>query len=735
MGKTQETENLLDPEELSFILKKDGLLNRKLDSFEERASQLHLLEDLVKVFNEDKVGLFEAGTGIGKTFAYLIPAIIWSLQNQEKVLISTHTIPLQEQLLKKDIPFLKKHLNLNLEASLVKGMNNYVCLRKLQEMQDEAPLFSSNLKDQVQAINSWAEETTEGSKSTLDFTPSRELWEKVAVDMDACNHHQCPFYKKCFFFKDRKKAQESQILIANHHIFFTDFFNNVLEDSDNSVFPPCDKVIFDEAHHLEDTAISRLSFKVSAQEIYKILHRIFSEDIRSSFKGCLSYLKERISRFKNVENKTEIKDLLNSLNFELPSLRREIELQSLDAFALLEELAKESLLSKGSSEEIYKLRLTEAFYSSKIWEEEIITAFKELISNVEKFTTSCFFIIEKTKRLFPPDFIKTVDGKLLDLKSLLNRLNTYCDLLKKLFDHIDSSEWVCWLEGLNSKSHSSSLHFTQLNVSNVLKEHFYPHFSSLAMLSATLSTDSNFKFIKKSMGINQSLVDEDRLIEKIYPSSFDYSTQAMLLCPTDLPSPGSPHFLPFANDLILEALIASQGRAFILFTSYAMLKSSTDFLVPLLEERGMECFIQGSAPRTALLDEFKEAEHGVLFGTDSFWEGVDVIGDKLQLVVITKLPFSVPTDPIVQARGERLAQENKSSFVFDSLPRAIVKFKQGFGRLIRSKTDKGCVICLDSRLVNKNYGRNFLSSLPNMQKKFGPKANLLNELRNFYQNL
>lgn len=733
MKTSKDPSGFLDPKVLSHTLKPGGLLSQNLPFFEERTSQAKLLEDLVEVLNSGKVGLFEAGTGVGKTFAYLIPSIVWALQNQDKVLISTQTIPLQEQILAKDIPFLKKFLNIEFEACLVKGMNNYLCLRKLEDLKEDPPLFSENLSDQIEGIRSWSESTVDGSKSSLDFSPSKELWEKVSVDMDACNRHQCPFYSKCFFFKERKKALDAQLIIANHHIFFSDFFNSVLEDAEGSIFPLCNHVIFDEAHHLEDTAISRLSFKINSQEIHKVLQRLFSEDLRSNFKGCFSYIKDQIVRFKSCENSAEIKELLNSLSLDLPALRREIELQSLDAFSVLEELVEAGLpdSERGQGQDPFKLRLTESLYNSPLWRDEVTPAFKDLIGSVEKFTANCFFATEKIKRLFPAEFNKKIEGKLLDLKSLLNRLNAFCDLLSRLFESLESAEWVCWLEGTYGRSQFLSLNFTQINVSSVLKEHLYPYFSSVSLLSATLSTDQNFNFIKKSLGIGSEIKGQ-KVLEKIYSSPFNYQKQAMLLCPTDLPSPSSPHFLPFANKLILNSLKASNGSAFILFTSYASLKSSADFLVPILENAGMPCFIQGSAPRISLLEEFKETENAVLFGTDSFWEGVDVIGDKLKLVVIAKLPFSVPTDPLVQAKSERLAKERKSSFIFDSLPRAIVKFKQGFGRLIRSKTDKGCILCLDSRLVNKGYGKSFLDSLPEAKRVFGTSDIIVKNLNLFY---
>lgn len=669
-----------------------------LPGFEIREGQLSMLRDVQSAYDDQKTILIEAGTGIGKSFAYLIPALLWAKEKGEPTVIATHTIALQEQLIQKDLPFLLKSLNLNLKAVLVKGMHNYVCLRKIADHGHELP----------QAILNWAESAQEGSKSELPAQPSHDLWEQISAEAESCTHIKCPHYKECFFFKARKQAADADILVANHHLLFADL--SLREEKDNydeaCILPAYRNLILDEAHHVEDVATEYFSRKVSKKGIIHLLGRLLSDRMTGKFPSLHKKIFEVIPPMGYDAALAPIMDLLE---LSLPVGKRELieELQS-----LFEKIAL--FLKEHANEE--KLRLRKTHLEHPFWEHEIKPAIKIFYENGKRFIQSALLLETNISRQQNPLLTAKCEGILAEINGLCQRLDGALESLLEWGVSPLQRESVRWAD------ETLTLVSADLDIAPRLSESLFERIPTIVLCSATLSTKDDFSFIRKRLGILEAE-------ERVYASPFNYEKQALLAIPLDLPDPSHAQFVSQASEKIWQTLEMSEGGAFVLFTSYAMLKECQRLLGARLAEKKYTLFCQGEESRTVLLKKFRVAKRAVLFGTDSFWEGVDVVGDALRCVIIVKLPFKVPSDPLFQARCEAITDAGGSPFFEYSLPHAIVKFKQGFGRLIRNKDDRGCVVCLDPRLVKKGYGKFFIRALPLCQH-----SNQLESVDRFFRN-
>ncbi len=599
--------------ELLKIFSQEGVLSRHLPEFEERPQQLQMAEEISSAYLENRIALIEAGTGIGKSVAYLVPAILWAVREKEKTVISTHTISLQEQLLEKDLPLLLKILGIEIKATLVKGMGNYLCLLKYEQLEEASP-----------QLESWVETTEEGSLSDIPFALPSGLWEKVAAQTERCTGNKCPHFRRCFFFKARKKLEESQLLIVNHHLLLAD----LASEGDKAILPPVERLILDEAHHLEEIAISMFTKQADKNTLLKLFDN------------------------PQITNR----DLL------APKL--------IHAFSLLT-----------------PLRVREPF------SKEIQEAFAEL----SRLLSSLLETLEDKELLIP--------------------LQKQTDVLSTFFTETGQKARVRWIEKIGINLHLKEV---DLDISSLLRDRLFSRFLSTTLCSATLTSGRNFSFIRHRLGI-------DEASESIFDSPFDFQNRVLLAVPSDMPDPSDPAFAIAAAEMIGKILEISQGSAFVLFTSYEML----DDCYHQLKDR-FSILRQGDSPRTVLIEKFRAKTGNILFGTDSFWEGVDVAGQALHCVILVKLPFKVPDDPLVEARSELLEKEGKSPFMHYLLPQAALKFKQGFGRLMRKKTDYGTVVCLDRRLVTKAYGKIILQSLPPCRTLFASREKVLQEIKSFY---
>ncbi|WP_298271786.1 helicase C-terminal domain-containing protein [Geobacter sp.] len=720
----KEVERLSFPE-IERMFARGGVFAENLPGYEFRDEQLRMAFAVTEAFNDNRVAVIEAGTGTGKSLAYLVPAALWAIRNKERVVVSTNTINLQEQLTRKDIPFLREHGGLNFRAVLVKGRGNYLCLRKLEGVKSEPSLFAGDpAAGELAAIVAWSARTSEGCKSDLSFIPKEESWDEVACEADQCGRVKCPFYTRCFFYTARRQAASADLLVVNHSLLMADVaLRRETGYGSTAILPPFERLIFDEGHHLEDVATGHLSSQISRQGLQKLLGKL--QNPRKPQRGLLPQLSAQLAR--------EVPEVFDDLYRELAELlegkllpRRQTLVdaatRALDAvgLALLTHL-------KGEPGGERKLRVTPALHNSKLWREvedearELAAEINGYVKEVKEFLKGCGRLPERTQ--------EKLAGNLIDLKGIAGRLEaSAADLLA----FISRDDEVCrWFEvKKGAKGITVRLCSSPLEVAQSLKATVIDAFRTVVVTSATLAVGESFDFLKRRTGIG--LVNRERVTELLLASPFDYEHQAFVGIPSDLPEPVARGFGEALEVVLHRGLAISEGHAFVLFTSYDLLTRLYGRMAETMKRRGLTPLRQGEVNRHHLLSRFRREKNAVLFGTDSFWEGVDVQGKALELVAITRLPFRVPTEPILEARAEHIAERGGDPFMEYTVPQAVIKFKQGFGRLIRSREDRGAVLILDSRVLTKNYGRFFLRSLPPVKLVSGPSDEVFDEMERFF---
>lgn len=724
----------INVEQALKILQPDGIVSRLLKGFEPREPQQKMMRDIIEAYNKSAITLIEAGTGTGKSMAYLIPAMLWAHQFNERTLISTNTIALQEQLINKDIPFLAKALNLGVKAVLIKGMSNYLCLRKLQEAREELLLVPPEEAKQVERIEEWSNETIDGSRSDLTFAVTPQIWEKVCAESDTCSNKQCPHFEDCFFFKARRKAGDAQILVVNHHLLFTDLaYRSDTDPKRTGVLPNYAKVILDEAHHIEDVATEHLAMRLSQLGILRTLGALASEK-----QGKLTQLKDKLDKCYRKDPPKGVTGIYSRLVIDLPGLRRDLITQIANTFEMYAEFAQSFQVRSGFQEDSQggetKLRVLPAHQGHPDWSSKILPHTKQLIDSLNHYVATLGSLENELRLLKDERLEEQTKGIRFDIAAFASRLSKASDTLKSFISNQPETSAVRWIEVQIIRT-GMNVHLvnTELDIAPRLATSLFNPFSTVVLCSATLATNQQFDFIRKRLGLVKELLKPVDISEHIYHSPFNFQQQAMLAIPTDMPYPNSPDFIRTASENIWNAIQASGGNAFVLFTSYNMLRTCYQYLAERMAKNRYIALKQGDENRNSLLRKFKDTDRSVLFGTDSFWEGVDVVGDALRCVIIVKLPFRVPSEPIVQARTEAILAKGGDPFYEYSLPNAIVKFKQGFGRLIRNRCDRGCIVCLDTRLVTKDYGRLFLNSLPVCQQLIAPSKLLHEQMVEFYR--
>lgn len=695
------------------IFSSKGMLAVALKGYEERQEQKEMALQIGRAYREQTIALIEAGTGTGKSFAYLAPAIFWALKAKEKTVISTHTISLQEQLLNKDIPLLLGAIKKQVKVALVKGMKNYLCLRKLKEIQSQPLLIPSGESQEFRALENWATSTEEGSRSDIPFAIASAVWDKVGADGDSCNHAQCPHYKKCFFFKARRNADDAQLLIVNHALLFSDI--QLKKQEKEGILPDYDRLVLDEAHHIEQVALESSAQRLDRLHLVQSLLKMHAD--AHPEKSRLRLLRDDLASLSRLS--TEWK---NYCDVQIPEeIRKAIQLLDKAFFDMRNFL--ELLLSKKDVDGV-KFRLKEEHAQHNLWQAEIAPVFKACAEQLGSLQATLSVFCKQLESLKETAGYPSVMNHMLELQSLISRCEGAIAFVNGFFKEEREAKQIRWIEVYRS---NIALFEASLDVSSFCQEHLFSPVRSTILCSATLSTSREFSYTKKRLGIQSS-----KLTERIYDSPFDFASRSLFLVPNDLPLPHEPAYLSQATFTIERAIEMSRGSAFVLFTSYDMLTQCYRQLSSSSIARAYPFYKQGDLPRHALLEQFKKREGSVLFATDSFWEGVDVPGDALRCVIIAKLPFPVPSEPLYEASAEALEKEGKDPFMDYSIPLAVIKFKQGFGRLLRTRNDRGCVVCLDARLVKKAYGKFFLNSLPPAATCFAPRDQMLATMQKFY---
>ena len=703
----------LEKIDIENYFSENGILVNEIKGFEHRHEQEEMAKNIQKAINDNRKIIVEAGTGTGKTLAYLIPAIKWAIANKKKVIIATNTINLQEQLLLKDIPLAKSVIKDEFSYALVKGRTNYLCKRLFTELSlgksVDIETFSMEAREQIEYILKWGNKTKTGDKAELPFEVYPDVWELVQSTTELCLGKKCPFRKECFHMKTRMKKMEADILISNHHVFFSDLNVRAETDFDSEylILPRYDMVIFDEAHNIESVARSYFSVEVSKISFTRLLHRIYQKKSKKKKeKSALTRVEETIDE-KYLEKTGDYLELLKNMKSEIYSLQT-IGDEYFDEIRKMFETNTEAPIRKSlnnfemtKSNFLENLRAKKEFFQAKLAEFlNLMMAFNNVIDE------------EKDK-----------NPEVINFNNHLKIFKKYIDSFK-FINNFSDDDYVYWLD-INSKRTNVVLTATPLNIAQKLSSVLFENLNRLVFASATIIANGNFEYFKKSLGL-----DEEECMECFIESPFDYENQMSVYIPADIQdSENLNAFITDASKFILDILKKTKGKAFILFTSYTMLNQIYYSLVNKLKNSNFEIFLHGEKPRSQLIKEFKEAKNPVLFGTTSFWEGVDVQGENLSNVIITKLPFLVPTDPIVSAISKKIEESGGNSFSDFQLPEAIIKFKQGVGRLIRKKTDRGNVFILDSRVIKKKYGSAFIKALPSQKNiKILEKDDIIKEI-------
>lgn len=720
----------LDLREILRIFAPGGALARRFSDYQSRPAQKQMAKTVAETFNHSRVALIEAATGTGKSLAYLVPALLWAVRHRQRVVVSTNTINLQEQLIHKDIPLLQQVLDCEFNAVLVKGRGNYLCLDKLKALDQQGKLFAEEEPSDLEALSRWARQTSDGSRSDLSLNVSSALWERVSCESDTCTRIKCEHYSRCFFYKARRQAAAADLLVVNHHLLFADLAVRRATGRyhDAAVLPPYSRLILDEAHNVEDIATEYFGIQVSKLWLRRLLARFYQVGKRGAVRerGALPIL---LAGLRSL-GKGADPDLCDRIEEQVRSrLLPELEQTSFlaegvfnDCAAWFEARSRESSVER-------KVRFTGDLYRQEEWKVTILARIHQLLQAAQVLYGHLRAVDRRLADL-PEEALEALQRQRIELNALTDRLEAATVTLAEIFG-VEESGKVRWVQWSPSRS-GKRVTFRQvpLYVGELLRRNVFEKFASVVMTSATLTSEKRFDFLKERLGLRQD--PDSRLLELALPPVFDYRRQAILAIPTDLPYPDHPDFAEALSRFLLRGLEASRGKALVLFTSYDLLKRAYQYLARPLSARGIAALKQGDAPRHRLTHHFRRDKTSVLFATASFWEGVDVAGEALENLVLTRLPFSVPRDPVVAARVDDIRNRNGNPFLEYVVPQAVIRFRQGFGRLIRDRKDRGCILILDRRVLEKSYGRTFLDSLPDCRRVAGKSGLVLENLREFF---
>ncbi|MBG0766832.1 ATP-dependent DNA helicase [Sphaerochaeta halotolerans] len=691
--------------DIYHIFDKDGLLEQNFPSYEYREGQLNMADLVRESFERNAIAAIEAGTGIGKSFAYLAVALYSAMQSpDERTVIATSTINLQKQLYEKDIPMLFKFLGLSCKIALAVGRGNYLCINRYMQAKADSGLLAQDPANELYQIGQWIKESETGLFADFPGRLSGELKGEICSDGDLCQNHACAYFRDCFYFKAKAKAKDAKIIISNHHLLFTDaqsrFISNVGYEEE-MILPPFNRLIIDEAHNIESNATEYFTEVYDSQQLLRQISKIQRS---GRFRG--KSLLEQLGEYS-----TEA-DIIDRIQDDILLLTQNVG--TLDQYLL-------GVFQKND----YQPVLIKAEHQGRL--QQFVEAATSVSQASGRLAAKINTFLEQNKA--PQE----LESKINELKVRGTRIAMMSEVLTKFCNFTLWKDEVHWFNAESYGTHRQvQVCITPLSIAPLLVEAVFKKLDTVVCTSATLDLNDEFAFWSTRVGLPY---DEERpFLKGAFSSPFDYRNQLLLLTPSDAPLYSKDREAAYEEYLaqtIMSSVLSAGGGVLVLFTSYSMLKKVHQQLSETFEKEGLTLLCQGEYDRYTLLNRFISEQDSVLFATSSFWEGVDAPGETLRMVIIVKLPFTVPSDPVFKARCEAIDANGGSGFYQLALQSATMKLKQGFGRLLRSACDRGVVIILDSRVVSKNYGMYMIRSLPESYHPESETTGLSDKVENF----
>jgi ATP-dependent DNA helicase DinG len=684
-------------------------MKQSLPKYEERVSQIRMMQEVYQALENNQHLIIEAGTGTGKSLGYLIPAIYTARKNNEKIMISTHTINLQDQLQSKELPMLQNVTPVPFRSAVLKGRSHYLCLRKF-ENKVNLQEFLNEREDRFIAAQFliWLSETVTGNEEELNLGQSgNDFWKHVASDADSCLNRSCPWFRKCFYHRARNNASEADIVVTNHSLLFTDAL------AEHRVLPSYERLIVDEAHHFEDVAIQHFGVEISYFSMVSPLMKLFKD----SQTGQLPLLNRLLQGNVSISSESWVEHFFTLYSKIVKAKEAWDELFEIIFTGLIAQRHKLTMDSNTISIRIKRDQPPTHWDQYTIVEDNVYTLVTEILKILDT-------MISELKE-HNDDY--NFESILTDLNGTLKDVQETRDKLRHIIK-LSEPNTVYWIEAnMTARLKSIKLFAAPIDVSQMMQNYFWNRKEAVILTSATLTVEKSFQHVLNQMGLHHQddVVQSDGKVRSIQlQSPFRYHDQALVLIPQDFPKVKGAHtetiFVERLVDSLCKAAVITGGRMLVLFTSYKMLKETHTLLKEALRPLGISILGQGveSSNRSKLTRLFMQTKHAVLLGTSSFWEGVDIPGDALTCLAIVRLPFQPPNHPIVEAKSEFLRAKHQNPFVTLSVPQAVIRFKQGFGRLVRTSSDRGIVIIYDTRVVETSYGKHFLQSLPDPRIEF-----------------
>lgn len=701
--ESTETITPLDADELAALISPEGPFARSFAGYEHRPQQIEMLRAVCEAFSTPSHLLVEAGTGTGKSLAYLLPAIRFAMQNGRRVVISSNTINLQDQLFQKDIPDIQQIEALSFRAALLKGRTNYLCLRRLEALRRSRQL-SENQTRVLAKVLLWLPQTESGDRAELLLiNEENQVWGQIESSAETCLGDRCPYMqgRECFFYRARGKAHRAHLIVVNHALLLSDLM------LDSRILPEYRYLIIDEAHHLEEQATSQFGLDVGRQDLYAFLTTLgyARGETPQGLLGDIPRL------FANQGVSTAAQETVAA---SIEALSDEIEQAQRRLYELFEALTlflREQTGSRGARS-LYgeDIRLTPGLRAQPDWV-NVEVAWEQLSAVWQRVLRGAQDILGMIQKLELAESVERDDLAQLLQAHLMRGSELWTGLDQILMS--PDEEGIYWVS-VAPQTQEVSLHNAPLHVGYMLNERLFMQKDCVVLTSATLCTSGTFDYIRERLGLQDAM-------ELAVDSPFDFKTAVLLYVPKDIPEPNEPYYQKTVEQALVDLVIATQGRTLALFTSNSQLNATYRATQAALDKEGIVVFGQGiDGSRRQVLRSFRSTPRSVLMGTRSFWEGIDVVGEALSCLVITRLPFAVPTDPVFAARAETFDNPFEQFY----LPEAILRFRQGFGRLIRSQSDYGVVALLDKRILTKSYGKLILRSLPPCTARQGPLKNL-----------